>query len=118
MTKEFLEELELEEQVAEAIWQRHTQTVQKLQFDHSLQQAIAGAGGRNAKAITALLDMEALQADPEGIPQALEQLKAENSYLFEEKLPRYAKGTGTQIPQKTVPTTLAGALRERFEKSK
>ena len=116
MTKEFLEELELGDEVAEAILQRHTQTVQKLQFDHSLQQAIAAAGGRNAKAITALLDLEVLQADPEGIAPALEQLKKENSYLFEEKLPRYARGTGTQPAQKTAPTTLAGALRARMKR--
>jgi len=118
MTKEFLEELELGDEVAEAILQRHTQTVQKLQFDHSLQQAIAAAGGRNAKAITALLDLEVLQADPEGIAPALEQLKKENSYLFETPAPPpYARFTGTRETAANEPQTLAGALRERMKKN-
>ena len=48
MTKEFLEELELGEEVAETILQRHNQTVQKLQFDHSLQ---GGWWGRRKEGI-------------------------------------------------------------------
>ena len=79
------------------------------------------AKGRNAKAITALLDTDALQASEnqtQAIEEALENLKKESRYLFEGDVPPpYARGTGAfNGTQESRPTTLAGALREKFER--
>ena len=98
----------------------HEKQVKAMEFTTALHAAIAQAKGRNAKAITALLDVEALQEDPAGIGAALEEVKAENGYLFEDVQvpPLYARGTGTQTVTQSAPATLAGALRERFERQK
>ena len=52
------------------------------------------------------------------IEAALESLKKESRYLFEGDVPPpYARGTGAYSgPQEKHPTTLAGALREKFER--
>ena len=93
----------------------HEKQLEKLRFEGILQQAITRAGGRNAKAITALLDPQALQAEPEKVDAALEKLKQECSYLFEgRQVPDYAAGTGSWQAPAQVPETLAGALKARF----
>lgn len=77
----------------------HKAEMDNLAFDQVLKDAIAGAKGRNAKAIIANLDVEALresknQADD--IKAALEGLKKDNGYLFEaeQSPPPYAANTG------------------------
>ena len=88
-------------------------------FSFLVDGAITAAGGRNAKAISALLDMESLKAsdDPkQAVETALQNLKQECSYLFHTP-PAYAPGTGvTDVPTPKAPATLAGALREKFER--
>lgn len=73
--------------------------IEKLQFDHALSGALVSAKARNAKAVSALLDMEKLSMKDgkiEGLESQLEKLKAENDYLFESdtKLPRIVAPTG------------------------
>lgn len=94
--------------------------IAELEFNGLLNQAVATAKGRNIKAISALLDMDALKASKNreaDIKAALERLKKDSAYLFEhETPPPYAAGTGTApagIPKE--PTSLAGALKERYE---
>jgi len=139
MKREFLQNLQLSKEVIDAImeengrdiqagklWKEkyeqavadHEKQVKQMEFAGTLNAAIANAKGRNAKAITALLDVAALQEDPAGIEKALDALKAENGYLFEDGAvpPVYARGTGAPTAPRPAPTTLAGALRERFEK--
>ena len=99
----------------------HKQEIAQMAFDRALGEGIAKARGRNAKAITALLDVEALKASEnqdDAIEAALETLKKENRYLFEGDVPPpYARGTGAYNgAQDKHPTTLAGALREKFER--
>ena len=70
-------------------------------FDGRIKDAITGAKGKSAKAIAALLDMDALKASKNqetDIKAALDALKKENDYLFESEQtpPPYAAGTGTQ----------------------
>ena len=69
-------------------------------FDGRIKEAITAAKGRNAKAITALLDVGTLRTSKnqdEDIKAALEAVKKENGYLFDDDTPaRYASGTGTQ----------------------
>ena len=109
-----------EEKYNQAV-ESHKQELARMTFEKVLGEGIAKAKGRNAKAITALLDLEALkesenQAD--AIEAALEDLKRDSRYLFEGDVPPpYARGTGAYHgPQEKHPTTLAGALREKFER--
>ena len=98
------------------------QELEQAQFDHLLHSAVTSAGGRNVKAIRALLDIPGLSQseDPQAtLKAALEDLKKECGYLFEEKQipPVYAAGTGTdRIGHRQTENSLAGALREKFER--
>ena len=99
----------------------HKQQIAGMAFDRALGEGIVKARGRNAKAITALLDVDALKASEnqeDAIEAALETLKKDNRYLFEGDVPPpYARGTGAYNGvQDKHPTTLAGALREKFER--
>ncbi len=100
----------------------HEKELIQLRFDQNLSAAILKAKGRNLRAISALLDVETLQQSenqPEAIEEALKALKLENEYLFEQEQlpPPYARGTGAQMePDGRWPATLAGALREKFER--
>ena len=91
------------------------------QFQASLETAIAAAGGKSCKAITAMLDCDALKASDDrkaAIDKALAELKKTDGYLFGSITPPpYAGGTGT--PDRgnfQAPADLAGALREKFER--
>ena len=99
----------------------HRQEMQDVVFGHNLEKAIMAAKGRNAKAITALLDVDALKSSENqqtALDEALQTLKQECSYLFQtETPPPYARGTGAAAPQENKgPATLAGALLEKFER--
>jgi len=101
--------------------EEHKAEIARMTFEKALSEGIVKARGRNAKAIAALLDMDALQESenqPDAIEAALETLKKENRYLFEGDVPPpYARGTGAwNGAQDKSPTTLAGALREKFER--
>ena len=89
-------------------------------FDGRIRDAIAAAKGRNAKAISALLDVEALRASKNqeaDIKAALEAVKKDNGYLFEtETPPPVANGTGSApAGGKQAPASLAGALHEKYD---
>ena len=90
---------ELEQQL-EQMQQQHEAEKKQLQFQAMLSMEIYKVRGRNEKAISALLDMEQLQTTQQphqDIAEALQQLKEENGYLFEEQTPAmYAMGTGVQ----------------------
>lgn len=122
MEREFLENLmrEMPEEVANAILDRHSRELEAVRFENALSQAILKAGGRNEKAIGALLDREALlgHADREAaIGEALAELKKSCGYLFESPVPPlYAPGTGAAPTEPQAPQSLAAALRERFER--
>ena len=99
----------------------HREELAQVIFGHNLEQAIFAAKGRNAKAITALLDVDALKASEDqqtALKNALQSLKQECSYLFQaETPPPYATHTGAAAPQEhKSPATLAGALLEKFER--
>ena len=99
----------------------HKNQIARMTFEKALGEGIVKAKGRNAKAITALLDVEALKESENqqgAIEAALEALKKESRYLFEGDVPPpYARGTGAWSgAQDNRPTTLAGALREKFER--
>lgn len=79
-------------------WKRKAEQAEKdakeeiasLQFDALLDSAIHSVKGKNSKAIKALLDVEALKASrnqTEDLNKALQTLKTENDYLFDEEKP-------------------------------
>ncbi len=106
----------------------HDQTVKEYEkqmdsvvFGNMVEAAISRMGGRNVKAISALLDLSALQASEnrqEAICSAIRDLQKQEGYLFGTQTPPpYARGTGTQREEiNTAPASLAGALREKFER--
>ena len=100
--------------------QSHAAQLAQLRLENAVETAVSKAGGRSVKAITALLDMEAIAA-AEDVPKALEQaltdLKQDSGYLFEAPTPPpYARFTGgAQGSVEHLPATLAGALRERMQ---
>lgn len=109
-----------EEKYNQAV-ESHKAEIARMAFEKALHEGIAKAKGRNAKAITALLDVEQLQESENqenAIEAALEELKRDSRYLFEGDVPPpYARGTGAYHgAQEKHPTTLAGALREKFER--
>lgn len=93
-----------------------------IQFDNLLSSAITGAKGRNAKAVMALMDLNALKASKNqeaDIKAALEGLKKDNGYLFEDiqTPPPYAAGTGTHplMGEVTKESFAKLGYRERLE---
>lgn len=98
----------------------HNQKIADMAFDHALESAITGAKGKNAKAIRALLDVDNLKGSKNqeaDIKAALEGLKKDSGYLFDDGQipPPYAGGTGTQTKSPNgEPTSLAGALRAKY----
>ena len=89
-------------------------------FDGKVKDAITAAKGKSAKAISALLDMDTLRASKNqdaDIKTALEALKKDSGYLFDDEQipPLYAPGTGAHGSQTGgAPESLAGALRAKY----
>ena len=89
-------------------------------FDGKIKDAITAAKGKSAKAISALLDMDTLRASKNqdaDIKTALEALKKDSGYLFDDEQipPYYAPGTGAHGSQTGgAPESLAGALRAKY----
>lgn len=78
----------------------HQQELADRDFRQHLESAIAGAKGKNVKAITALLDVDTLKGSKNqeaDIKAALESLKKDSGYLFdgEGTPPPYSAGAGT-----------------------
>ena len=132
MKREFLQALmEMPKEVIDAIMAENGRDIQQLRtscqeweqkyhaarLDSAVGQAIAKARGRNQKAITALIDLQALQQAEDlqaAAQQAVEKVKRECGYLFD-TLPGFAPGTGAvQLGAEEEPQTLAGALKEKF----
>ena len=99
----------------------HQKEMDGVTFQHTLNAAITAHKGKSPKAISALLDVEALRGSEDqqkAIDAALEALKKDSGYLFDTEgtPPPYARGTGTGAPPAGKSATLADALREKFNK--
>ena len=102
MDKEYLESL-VGAEAAEVIFQKHLQELQALRCDHALSMAVQAAGGRNEKAIRALIDHENILASEnmvDAAASAVEGLKRQHGYLFQMPVVT-SPGTGTAIPDRT-----------------
>ena len=78
----------------------HKQQLSDMAFDHTLNNAIKEAKGRDSKAVRAMLDLDALKGSGDhgaAIKAALESLQKGNGWLFDTGPvpPPYAAGTGT-----------------------
>jgi len=115
-----LQEKQALEERFENVRLEHEKELRTVKFGHLLSAAITAQKGRSEKAITALLDTEALanSEDVSGaVAQAVGSLRESHPYLFEASTfpPLYARGTGGGNPlQEEAPATLASALKERF----
>ena len=127
MEKDFLESFDLPPEVVDAILAEHGKAVQEkdaamaqLKLEHAVETAVHRHGGRNLKAVTALLDMDGIRGSEDvsaALESALQTLKKENGWLFESPVPPpYARFTGAVQTPAPKATTLAGALRERMKK--
>jgi hypothetical protein len=72
-------------------------------FDGRVKDAITAARGKSAKAVAAMLDIDTLKASKNqdaDIKAALDALKKDNAWLFEDAQtpPPYAGGTGKTPP--------------------
>ena len=110
----------LQEKMAEMEDLHQKEMLQK-EYDFFLRQEVEKRGGMSHVAVEAMLDTQSLRQaeDPQkATREALSKLQQENPWLFAAQTPPpLAKGTGVQMPQTNQPATLAGALRERFEKT-
>ncbi len=96
----------------------HAAELQKLRLQNALEASVHRAGGRNVKAVAAMLDMTEI-AKAQDIPQALDaalgEMKQENPWLFQSQTPpAYARFAGAAGQEPPAPVTLADALREQF----
>ena len=84
MDKAFLENL-VGAEAAEAILQAHQQELSALRLEQALNLAVKQAGGRNQKAIRALLDEQAILGAEDmdvAAEAAVAELKRQNGWLF------------------------------------
>ena len=85
----------------------HASQLQRMAFQNALERSVRNHGGRNVKAIGALLDLDGIAAGEDqetALDAAMEQLKKEHSYLFAGVTPPpYAGGTGTAPVQSQEP---------------
>ncbi len=99
--REFLEGLALTPEALEAVLERaqaveteHENALRQGQLERALEGAVAALGGRNGRAIRALLDEGSILESQDmaaAARQAVGQVKREHSYLFHTPQP----GTGT-----------------------
>ena len=120
MDKQYLLDMGLSEETADHILQTHAAEIGEIQFQSRFREAVQAAGGRSVRAIGAMLDLDTLKNEPEpeqALEQALKQLKADCGYLFASTPPPYAHDPGTRNgPAIEKPATLAGAIRQRYER--
>lgn len=104
-------ELEREKTLAE-------EALQNAKKIAAMEKAILEAGGKNAKAILALIDTDEVTLNEKGELEGmdLEAVKAEAPYLFNEKEEK-TKGTGFQAAYTKKKTTKENEIAQTFRKA-
>lgn len=88
--------------------------LEKIKFNHALENALKGAKAKNVKAVKALLDLEGLKLNEDkiiGLDEQLESIKTENDYLFETE---ETKGDNPIFTRPTSNSTPKGITKEEF----
>lgn len=90
-----------------------TEELEAVKKQAAVERAILEAGGRNVKAIRALIDMDCVQFEEKnGLTGLdLEEVKAEAPYLFHEKEEKM-RGTGTSRGQKKKENEISAAFKK------
>ena len=104
--KEFLEKLVADADIANAIDAEYQRRVRCMGAEAAVKEAVAAAGGRNLKAIRALLDENGIcQAEDmaAAAKSAVEAVRQESPYLF---------GTGRVFAENTGAAPHAGAVTQ------
>ena len=110
--KEFLQELVADAQIAEAIDQEYQRRVRAFGAEAAVKEAVAAAGGRNLRAIRALLDEGSIgQAEDmaAAAKSAVEAVRQESPYLFGTGRV-FAEGAGTGAVAGQVTQEALGAM--------
>lgn len=104
--------------------ENHNNELSRIKLENALDMALAGAKGRNPKAIKALLDMDKIKVDEEGLKGLEEQLaslKSNESYLFETEakteqpqMQGFQPKVGNAEQQGAKPQTLQGVLSKLY----
>ena len=103
--------------------EEHRKQLADMAFDAAVQEAVSKAHGRSAAAILGVLGAERVETlkgsknQAKDIADALEDLKKENGYLFDDGRvpPPYSPGTGGINPKPGAePANLADALRAKY----
>lgn len=87
--------------------------IAEMELNATIESSITASKGKNAKAIRALLDMDAIRTSKnqsDDITKAIGAIKEKDGYLFEDETgtpPPYAAGTGTQAPAGKYPADIA-----------
>lgn len=94
------------------------EALQNAQKIAAMEKAILEAGGKNAKAILALIDTDEVTLNEKGELEGmdLEVVKAEAPYLFNEKEEK-TKGTGFQAAYTKKKTTKENEIAQTFRKA-
>lgn len=93
---------------------KHEQELEKIKFNHTLEDALKGAKAKNAKAVKALLDLEGLKLNEGkivGLDEQLESIKEENDYLFKAE----EKRDDIKFTRPTNKSKVEGLTREQFK---
>ena len=93
------------QQQNEATKTEYEEKLQKQAFEHKLESALAQAKAKNVKAVKALLDLDTIKLDGDellGLEEQLNNLKENESYLFEQEekdVPKIVAGGNPQGKQ-------------------
>lgn len=109
--EQFLNEL-LGAELASQVLERHNAVVSGLRLEYALDRAVEKSGGRNKKAIRAMLDESAIMQSDDvdtAARNAVESLKKENGWLFLQ--PQVSSpGTGAMTVTRTPSLEDVGAM--------
>jgi len=106
-----------------ADWEtKYNADTSQIKLDSALEMALVSNKAKNTKAVKALLDASIIKIDGEkllGLDDQLKKLKTDAAYLFDEvkdtTIVKVDSGKPHQDPPETGPTSLLGALQEKFK---
>ena len=110
--KEFIEKLVADAEIASAIDAEYQRRIRSFGAEAAVKEAVAAAGGRNLKAIRALLDESAIgeaQDMAAAAKSAVEAVRQESPYLFGQGTV-FAQNTGIGAVGGTVTQEALGAM--------